>query len=116
MLEKRYRLRQSRDFQSVYRSRHSKANKALVLYYRKRNDCEKRFGFSLSKKVGKAHTRNRVKRQLREIVRSQMMIIKDGYDMVVIGRKGCDQLNYHELEKAFTDLMKKCGMYDEKMD
>lgn len=106
------RIRKREDFSHVYRYKHSKANPYLVMYIRKKQDTA-RFGFSISKKVGKAHVRNLYKRRMSEIVRLHW----DGfspYDVVVVARKPITSLNYHQLEEQFLDLAERSGIYEPK--
>jgi ribonuclease P protein component len=62
-----------------------------------------RYGFSVTKKVGKAVQRNRLKRLLREIMKLQSL--KPGWDIVLIARSVAVNADYHQLEKAVTMLL-----------
>ena len=89
----RGRLSRSEDFARVYRAGRSVANKYLVLYYFERLESalpeagtEPRVGFSVSKRLGTAVDRNRVKRVLREVFRANDQNLKGSMDFVLIAR------------------------------
>jgi len=67
-----------------------------------------RYGFSVTKKVGKAVKRNRVKRLLKEIVRLQL--IKPGWDIVFIARSRAAAVDYHQLVKTVTELLARARL------
>ena len=67
-----------------------------------------RYGFSVTKKVGKAVQRNRLKRLLREVIHLQL--VKPGWDVVFIARREAVIADYHQLEKAVTKLLTQAGL------
>lgn len=90
MANKRPRLSRSSDFQRIYRQGSSTASRFLVLYSFKRpaeTGAEgPRLGLSVSKKLGGAVVRNRVKRLLREAFQGCAGHLAEEYDLVVIAR------------------------------
>jgi ribonuclease P protein component len=83
------RLSRSRDFDAVYRHGRSTSTRYLVLYWFPRDDGEttSRLGVAIPRKAGGAVTRNRLKRQLREVWR-QLPSRAEGTDYVLVARPG----------------------------
>ena len=97
-------LSKTKEFQKVYNSRKSKANKYLVMYYIE-NDLEySRLGISVSKKVGNSVVRHRVTRLIRESYRLNEKKLKKNYDLVVIARNNTKDIGYYTMESAFFHL------------
>jgi ribonuclease P protein component len=110
------RLTQRRDFAAVYGRKRSWTHPLLVLYVRRhgagteeKNET-RRFGFSVSKKVGKAHDRNRVKRRLRAICRAHRGEWRLGFDAVFVARTAIQEASYRELEAGLCDLMRRADL------
>ena len=115
MLREIYCLKKRSSFDEVYKLKCSQANKYFVCY-RKENGLENsRFGFSISKKVGKAHDRNLLKRRLGEMIRLDLEHFKTGYDIVIILRVGSKDLNFDELKAHFYHIMKRCDLLKWKL-
>jgi ribonuclease P protein component len=120
LLPKPNRLARRRDFAAVYGRKKSWANPLLVLHVRwhakESADAEtRRFGFSVSKKVGKAHDRNGVKRRLRELCRlvgnaSDGEAWKQGFDAVFVARTDSVRATYSDLENAVRELGRRGGV------
>lgn len=115
LLAKKYRLRKNIDFRRIYRSAKSIANDYLVLYIKKNNkNSDTRIGFSISKKIGKAHQRNHLKRQLREIVRRKVNNFKSGYDLIFIARQKIKGKSFKDVEEKMESLLVKGKIYNDK--
>jgi len=69
-----------------------------------------RYGFSVTKKVGKAVQRNRLKRLLREIMKLQSL--RPGWDIVLIARSVAVNTDYHQLEKAVAKLLARAQLLE----
>lgn len=110
-LPKRRILRRRDDFQRVYHSGKSVANRYMVLYAVKSAKAKGCVGFAAGKKLGNAVARNRVKRLLRECYRLNQYSLKDGYNLLLVGRLSAVDVKYETLEKAFCYLARKAGIW-----
>ncbi len=67
-----------------------------------------RVGLSVSKRVGKAVVRNLVKRRLREALRR--LDLRDGWDILLIARKGAGDTDFHTLERSLRSLCRRARL------
>jgi ribonuclease P protein component len=102
---KRLRLRRRREFLSVQRSRYRYVTQHFVVYARPNGDDEARVGITVSRKVGKAHTRNRVKRLVREAFRQNRVTLPRGLNVVFVARQGQQAATYSEVELELKSAM-----------
>ena len=72
-----------------------------------------RLGLSVSRKVGDAVVRNRVKRRLREAFRLNLHHLRQGVDLVLVARPSAAGQGYRDLESAFLDLCRRGGLVRE---
>ncbi|MDD7543285.1 MAG: ribonuclease P protein component [Peptoniphilaceae bacterium] len=106
-MEKKLRLRRNEDFTRVYRQGRASYNRDFKVVFRQNRKDHNRYGFSLSKKFGKAHERNRTKRQLREIVRLNQEIFPSGYDIVILPKESVKIQDYHRLSESLLHCVKQ---------
>ena len=107
-MERRYRLQKNRAFQYVYRKGHSVACRDLVLLFAPGRELK--VGFSVSRKVGNAVTRNRVKRRLRECFRPHLGDVRKGL-YVLVARPSAAEAAFGSLEKDLRYLLRKQGAF-----
>lgn len=112
MLPRAHRLQRSPDFQRVYRRGRSWALPLLALHALPQ-PIGQRVGISVSKKLGKAVTRNLVRRRLREATRAVITEWKDGCDLVLVARSAAATASYAELEAAVQELARRAGLLRE---
>ena len=99
-------------FQRLYRS-NGQANGYFVLYARKNRLDTNRVGITVSKKLGKAHIRNRVRRRIREIYRLNEDRFQPGWDIVVVARAKSVDADFGKMTKAYLQLAEKAGILKE---
>lgn len=109
------RLSRSAEFERVYRQGRSVSNRHLVLYSFPNEALGRpRLGLSVSRKVGGAVERNRVKRLLREAFAAVEPDLGDGHDLVVVARPEAGELARREglagIDGALGELLARAGV------
>ena len=102
------RLTRRGQFTSVYDEGRSWVDNLLVVKALPNGLTLSRYGFSVSKRVGKAVTRNKIRRRLREILR--LTPLKPGWDIVFIARLPAATANYAELRKTVEGLLSRARL------
>ena len=99
-------------FQRLYRTS-GQANSCLVLYARKNRTNTNRVGITVSKKLGKAHVRNRARRRLREVYRLNEDRFQPGWDIVVVARTKSIHAPFEKLTESYLSAAAKAGILKE---
>ncbi len=106
-MNRRHRLRQQTDLRNVRQEGALFKHRLALLHCRPNGTPISRFGFSVSRRVGKAVRRNRVRRCLREVVRLHLKQIPTGWDCLFVARPPAALASYQEVEAAVLRLLQQ---------
>lgn len=102
-------LKQNRDFRRIYSKGKSAVSSCLAVYCRKSRLPTNRLGITVGGKIGNAVVRNKVRRRIREIYRTNEDKLQPGYDVVIVARTRAVVTSYAALERSFLQLGDKLG-------
>ena len=114
MLPRANRLRKDKEFGHVFKYRNVRGGEHFRVHFAPNHLMQPRFGFSISKKIGKAVQRNRLRRLLRESVRLNLQQIKSDTDIVVICKKPWLDASFGQVEQEMKYILKKAGLWVSK--
>lgn len=104
-MKKENRVKKNEEISLIFKEGKSVANKQFVLYtLEKKGQTHLRLGVSVSKKLGNAVCRNRIKRLMREVVFQLSSDLKESYDYLLIARKPCLAMDFHEMKKSISHV------------
>ena len=113
VMQRKLRLRSRSDFSRVYKTGRSFANSQFVVYWMKRPDTERfRAGVSVSRKLGGAVVRNRIRRVVKELIRLNADKIADKTDFIVIVRRPALGMKTKDLERSLLHALRKAGLLE----
>ncbi|MBN1690813.1 MAG: ribonuclease P protein component [Dehalococcoidia bacterium] len=107
-MAKRLALTRRSQYLAVYKSGKAAADKLLVIKALPNHLDALRLGLSVTKDIGKATVRNRIRRLLKENIR--LMLIKPGWDIVLIARRPVACVDYYEINRSITKLLNRLDL------
>ena len=111
-MRKNYRVKSEKDFNAIFKRGQSFANRKFVVYMLEKEQKHFRAGISVSKKLGNAVVRNRIKRKIRHVLMQYQKQLVQA-DFVVIARKGVEELDYLQVEQNLLHVLKIAKLYQE---
>ena len=109
MLPRAHRLRRNAEIRHVRRSGHRCSHPLLLLFTQDNNRASARFAITVSRRVGNAVARNRVRRRIREAIRQHLENVPPGWDFLFVARGGAAVASYQELAEAVAELLNRAG-------
>jgi len=109
-VRRQHRLTESAEFQRVRQQGRSYSHPLLVLYALRSGAEQTRVGISVGKRVGKAVTRNRLKRLIREALRLMWPRIAPGWELLFVGRAGAAGASFRQIGEAVEQGLRRAGV------
>lgn len=106
------RLRTKAEFARVRAEGRSWSSRLLVLQAVPNESGRLRAGIIVSKRLGKAVRRNRVRRQVREAIRSLRPRLRGGWDLVIIARPAAVGASFADVQLALEEVLRRAGILD----
>ena len=103
-------LRHRKDFDAIFRRGRSWNNELLVLRTLSNDLPHNRFGFVISKRVGNAVVRNRIRRRLKEAIRA--LPLSDGWDIVFSAKTSAPGATFQRLKSSVVSLLTRSELLD----
>ena len=110
-MEKKFRLKKNYQFNYVYKHGKSVTGELCTLVYCKNNGTSPRIGISVSKKIGKAVKRNKLKRRLREIVGLIILDLNPGYNYIFLPKTPASDSSFVQLKQSVEKLITKAAVW-----
>lgn len=112
-MKKKYIIKKNYHIQKIISEKRSFINKYFIIYKKENNYNHFRIVVSISKKVGKAVLRNKIRRQIKNIIYQKKDEIIENYDIVIIVRIPVKELSYLEIEKQLFNCLSKAKLIKE---
>ncbi|HLA43189.1 MAG TPA: ribonuclease P protein component [Aggregatilineales bacterium] len=113
-MQRHLRLKSRADFQRLRAGGRTWRQQALMMSIAPNQLPHNRYGFIVSRRLGRAVIRNRIRRRLRACIQSCEVHIKPGYDIVFITRQPAATLRYTALCEVVVELMRDAKIWNEQ--
>lgn len=100
-------VKEKKDFDRAFKNRRQFKSKYFYLYINNNDVSTYRFGICISKKTGKAHIRNKLKRRIKDIIDKSKLHF-DSKDYIIILKKSAVSTEYLDLKEDLYNLLKNC--------
>lgn len=107
VVKKEHMIKKNEEFQAVFKKGQSTANRQFIVYVLKKEEQQLfRIGLSVSKKIGNAVMRNKIKRYIRQSIFEMKEGLSSGRDYVIIARKPAADMDFFEVKKSLAHVLK----------
>ena len=113
-MKKKNIVKKNQEYNRIIRNYKPYKYKEYILYVEKNKEDTYHFGFSVGKKIGNAVVRNKIKRQIKNILDKK--VYKNGFNCIIIVNSNILNKSYHEMEQDLNLVLKKLELIKEKRD
>lgn len=100
-------IKKKREFDEIIHQEKYKKNNSYIIYNKENNYSYPRFGIAVGKKIGNAVTRNKIKRQVRDIITKNKKLFKNNRDYIIIVKRKVLSLSYQQMEREMKSLLQE---------
>jgi ribonuclease P protein component len=100
-------IKDSKSFNDIIKNGKFIKNNYFVIYYKDNESENNKLGIAISNKIGKAHIRNRLKRQTRAIIDEYRNMFKNNFNYIIMIRKTCKEAEFTNMNQALKSLLEK---------
>lgn len=111
-MKKKNILKENKDFNRIIQNNKGYKYKDYIIYIEKNTNNIYHFGFSVGKKIGNAVTRNKIKRQLKNIIDKN--IYQNNFNCIIIVKKSILYKSYQEIKNDLLEVLKKQNIIKEE--
>ncbi len=113
-MNKKHILKKNADFQRIISKKKGYKFDCFIIYVENIKENNYYFGFSVGKKIGNAVTRNKIKRQLKNIVAKKDY--QNNFNCIIIVNRNILNKSYEEKEKALLKILNDLNLVKEKIN
>lgn len=107
-MKKKNIVKKNQEYNRIIRNYKPYKYKEYILYVEKNKEDTYHFGFSVGKKIGNAVVRNKIKRQIKNILDKK--VYKNGFNCIIIVRKGILDLSFQEMREDLWTVLEKINI------
>ena len=111
MIKKENRLKKNKHFKYIYKHGEAKHTSIVSVCFVKTKYKPNKVGFSVSKKIGKSHVRNKVKRRMSGAYMEFCSNVDKNHNYIFIAKNGIEHCTYLQIKQYMIDSLKKAKLY-----
>jgi len=113
-MDKDQKIRKNSEYKRIFSRARWISGKLITIHYLNGESKQSRWGIVVSKKIGSAVVRNRIRRKIREICRILDPLLVKNLDLVIVARRGIQKVNYWDLLKDVEQVCRRAKFIREE--